>query len=131
MENITSFGKLISDPTRVKIIRLLATKPLCVCELMEILRVNQSCVSQHLSILKYHRLLKSRRDGKWIVYEIDRKVLKGLLRETERFLTASLAKVITLSKEHKKLLTLKNRGLLCQKLKCNRKDVILSRRRRI
>lgn len=121
MENITSFGKLLSDPTRVKIIRLLATKPLCVCELMEILAVNQSCISQHLTILKYHRLLKSRRDGKWIVYEIDRQALNELLMETERFLTASLAKIITLAKEHKKLLTLKNRGLLCQKLKCKHK----------
>ena len=117
MENITSFGKLLSDPTRVKIIRLLATKPLCVCELMEILRVNQSRVSQHLAILKYQRLLKSRRDGKWIVYEIDRTVLKGLLRATERFLTGSLARIRALDKEHKKLLTLKNRGLLCRKLK--------------
>ena len=117
MENITAFGKLLSDPTRVRIIRLLATKPLCVCELMEILRVNQSCVSQHLAILKYQRLLKSRRDGKWIVYEIDRRALNGLLSDTKRFLTASLAKIITLGREHKKLVTLKNRGLLCHKLK--------------
>lgn len=117
MENITSFGKLLSDPTRVRIIRLLATKPLCVCELMEILRVNQSCVSQHLAILKYQHLLKSRRDGKWIVYEIDRRVLAGLLKATEQFLTGSLARIRTLGKEYKTLSTLKCRGLLCHKLK--------------
>ena len=121
MENITAFGKLLSDPTRVKIIRLLATKPLCVCELMEILRVNQSCISQHLAILKYQRLLKSRRDGKWIVYEIDRSALNRLLREMGGFFGLPLSRIGALNKENKLLSNLKDRGLLCQKLKVKRK----------
>lgn len=116
MENITAFGKLLADPTRARIIRLLAAKPLCVCELMEILDVNQPCVSQHLTILKYHRLLKSRRDGKWIVYEIDRGALDKLLKEISRFFNAPLARISDLDKEYKRLANLKGRGLLCRKL---------------
>jgi len=117
MENIVAFGKLLSDPTRLKIIKLLLTQPLCVCELMEVLKLNQPCISQHLAILKYHRLLKSRREGKWIVYEIDSKVLDSLIKEIDKFCTAPLAKIETLKQEHKLLKTLSDRGLLCRKLK--------------
>jgi ArsR family transcriptional regulator len=75
MKDLVSFGKLISDPTRLKIIKLLSIQSMCVCELMEVLQLNQPCISQHLTILKYHNLLNSHRDGKWIVYEINRKAL--------------------------------------------------------
>ena len=117
MENLMSFGKLFSDPTRLRIIKLLLTQPMCVCELMEVLRINQSCVSQHLTILKYHHLLKAHRDGKWIVYEIDPKVLEQCLKEIEYFVKRPMSKIDELKKEYRALTNLKNRGLLCQKLK--------------
>jgi ArsR family transcriptional regulator len=115
MNNITAFGKLISDQTRLKIIKLLSIWPLCVCEMMDIFRINQPCISQHLAILKYHSLLKSRRDGKWIVYEIDKRVLRKYLRGLGRFMSGSLAGVAELKKENKRLKNLKNRLLLCRK----------------
>jgi ArsR family transcriptional regulator len=118
MKALTDFGKLVSDPTRLKIIKLLSTQQMCVCELMDILKINQSCVSQHLTILKYHNLLNSRREGKWIVYGINRKALNGYLKETTSFFKKPLDKLPSFSKEHRRLTGLKNRGLLCLKLKC-------------
>jgi len=116
MKNLVSFGKLISDPTRLKIIKLLSTQSMCVCELMEVLRMNQPCISQHLTILKYRNLLNSRRDGKWIVYEINRKALGEYLSNLNGFLKDSLSGLAELKTEYKRLKSLGKRGLLCERL---------------
>lgn len=115
MDKITALGRLMSDQTRLKIIKLLAARPLCVCEMMDILGLNQPCVSQHLAILKYHNLLSAQRDGKWIVYRINKKVLGQYLAVLGRFLTGPLAGVPELRKEHKRLKSLKSRVVLCRK----------------
>ncbi|MBI4833996.1 MAG: winged helix-turn-helix transcriptional regulator [Planctomycetes bacterium] len=118
MKALIDFGKLVSDPTRVKIIKLLSTQSMCVCELMDILKINQSCVSQHLAILKNHNLIDSRREGKWIVYGIRRKALNGYLKETASFFKKTLGKPPSFKTEYQRLAGLKNRGLLCLRLKC-------------
>jgi len=117
MNGLTSFGRLISDPTRLKIIKLLLTKTMCVCELIEVLKVNQPCISQHLSILKYHHLLKSQRDGKWIEYEIDSQAFQRYLSEVDDFIKQPLIKIPVLKRESRRLAALKNRRILCKKCK--------------
>jgi len=112
MEKIVAFGKLVSDPTRLKIIKLLIVQPLCVCELMEVLKINQSCISQHLTILKQHQLLKSQREGKWVVYEIDSNALNRFLKEINKFCHAPLATIATLKQSCSTLNKLRNKGLL-------------------
>lgn len=116
MEQVISLGRLINDPTRLRVIKLLLAQPMCVCELMEVLKINQPCVSQHLSILKYHNLLKSKREGKWIIYEVERKVLKAYLKDLEVFIKIPLTRMHVFKKEVKRLTNLKNRGLLYKKL---------------
>ncbi len=117
MERIISFGKLLNDPTRLKIIKLLLSRPMCVCELMEVLRLNQPCVSQHLRILKSHRLLKAQRNGKWIVYQIDAVVLKQYFKEVKQFLKVPLVRAKELKSEHKRFCSLTDRGLIHSRLK--------------
>ena len=122
MKDLVSLGKLVSDPTRLKIIKLLATQSMCVCELMEILQLNQPCISQHLTILKYHNLLHARREGKWIVYSINQSVLEKYLKHLSGFLKGPLAHVAELKTEYKRFKHLGNRGLLCERLtNCCRK----------
>jgi ArsR family transcriptional regulator len=116
MKDLVSFGKLISDPTRLKIIKLLSIQSMCVCELMEVLQLNQPCISQHLTILKYHNLLNSHRDGKWIVYEINRKALGECLSNLNGFLKNPVAGIAELKTEYKRLKSLGKRGLLCERL---------------
>ncbi len=118
MENIIAIGKLFSDPNRLKIIKLLLTQPMCVCELITVLRLNQPCISQHLTILKYNHLLKARREGKWIVYHINRAKLNHYLKGLAGFLKTPLSRTSLLKKEAGRLAGLKHRGLLCQKFNC-------------
>jgi DNA-binding transcriptional ArsR family regulator len=60
--------KALSDPTRLRIIRLLSTRDMCVCEIMVALDLTQPTASHHLSILENVELVKYRREGKWIFY---------------------------------------------------------------
>ena len=70
MKQFIRIMKAMSDPNRVRIIKLLQRKELCVCELTELLGLAQSTVSKHLKLLDDVELIESRRDGAWIIYRI-------------------------------------------------------------
>ena len=57
---------------RLRILRLLAESPLCVCHLQNLLNEKQVKISKHLGYLKMQRLVEVRREGPWRVYEIKR-----------------------------------------------------------
>ena len=60
--------KILSDPTRLRLLNLLGGGETCVCDLTDTLRVVQPKVSRHLAHLKRARLVEARRDGKWMHY---------------------------------------------------------------
>jgi len=60
--------KTLSDPTRLRLLNLLACGETCVCELTHTLQLVQPKVSRHLAYLKRAGLVDARRDGKWTHY---------------------------------------------------------------
>ena len=60
--------KALSDPNRVKIIKLLQLKYMCVCELQGALNLAQSTVSKHLKILEEAGLVDYKKEGLWVNY---------------------------------------------------------------
>ena len=60
--------KALSDPNRVKIIKLLQQKMMCVCELQRALNLAQPTVSKHLKILEEAGLVDFHKDGLWVNY---------------------------------------------------------------
>jgi len=62
--------KAAGDRSRTRILKLLETRELCVCQIQAVLGLAPSTVSKHLSILKLAGLLEDRRDGRWIHYGI-------------------------------------------------------------
>ncbi len=63
---------LLSNSVRLKIVLLLKNfNKLCVCDLVEILEINQSAISQHLRKLKDGGILNKTREGLTIYYFID------------------------------------------------------------
>jgi ArsR family transcriptional regulator len=60
--------KALSDPNRVKIIKLLQQKMMCVCELQGALNIAQPTVSKHLKILEEAGLVDYLKDGLWVNY---------------------------------------------------------------
>jgi ArsR family transcriptional regulator len=63
--------KALSDPNRLRILKILQTKSLCVCEITAILQLAASTVSKHLSILKEEGFIIEHKEGKWVNYLIN------------------------------------------------------------
>jgi ArsR family transcriptional regulator, arsenate/arsenite/antimonite-responsive transcriptional repressor len=68
MKDFIKVMKALSDPNRVKIVKMLQLKKMCVCEIREALNIAQPSVSKHLKILEEAGLVMSRKDGLWVDY---------------------------------------------------------------
>lgn len=83
MSSITTFCRALSDETRWRIVRLVMTRAMCVCELADILGMPQSSVSSHVQIIRKAGLLESETCGKWTYFRIDAghlPLLRSMLR---------------------------------------------------
>jgi ArsR family transcriptional regulator len=67
----TKIFKAVSDPNRLRILKMLQIKSLCVCEMQDVLGLAISTVSKHLSILKDTGFIIEEKDGKWVNYLIN------------------------------------------------------------
>lgn len=72
--------KVLSDPTRIRILHNLSQRELCVCDLAEVLGMTQSAVSHQLRYLKALRLVRNRREGNTVFYRHDDAHTMGLLQ---------------------------------------------------
>lgn len=68
MKSFVKIMKALSDANRVKIIKLLQNKSMCVCELQGVLGLAQPTVSKHLKILEEAGLVDYQKDGLWVNY---------------------------------------------------------------
>jgi DNA-binding transcriptional ArsR family regulator len=64
------FYKALGDETRQRMLGLLQTREMCVCELITALSMTQPTTSHHLKILEEADLVKSRKEGKWVFYSL-------------------------------------------------------------
>ncbi len=70
MKDFVKVMKALSDPNRVKILKMLQHKVLCVCEMQAVLKIAQPTVSKHLKVLEDAGLVGYKKDGLWVNYEI-------------------------------------------------------------
>jgi len=68
MKDFIKVAKALSDPNRVKIVKMLQHKRMCVCEIRALLQIAQPSVSKHLKILENAGLVGSEKDGLWVNY---------------------------------------------------------------
>lgn len=71
---ITEILQLLSDATRLRMLRLLGQEELSVAELQEILEMGQSRISSHLGLLRRNNLVTDRKDGKRTYYALQEEV---------------------------------------------------------
>ena len=62
--------KVLGDPTRLRILRVLMNQEVCVRDIADELGMGQSAVSHQLRILRDARLVQFRRDGKTVYYSL-------------------------------------------------------------
>ena len=92
--------KALSDPNRVKIMKMLEAKELCVCEITALLGLAQSTVSKHLKLLEDAGLVDSHREGAWVNYRLadgrESPYAAALIRQLKEWLNdeASIRKML-------------------------------------
>ncbi|MCD8568776.1 MAG: metalloregulator ArsR/SmtB family transcription factor [Geovibrio sp.] len=69
--DLSEMFKVLSEPSRIRILHALSRQELCVCDLADALGMNQSAISHQLRILRNARLVKFRREGKEAWYSLD------------------------------------------------------------
>lgn len=70
MKEFIKVMKAVSDPARIKILKMLQRKMMCVCEIQEALGTAQSSASKHLKILEEAGLIMYNKDGLWVNYSL-------------------------------------------------------------
>lgn len=68
--DLAEIFKVFGDSTRIKILYVLFESEMCVCDIAQLLNMNQSAISHQLKILKQNRLVRSRREGKAVFYSL-------------------------------------------------------------
>ncbi|MEN6465264.1 MAG: metalloregulator ArsR/SmtB family transcription factor [Syntrophaceae bacterium] len=70
MKEFILVTKALSDPNRVKILKILQNRPLCVCEIQDALEIAQPTVSKHLKQLEEAGLVASTKESLWVNYRL-------------------------------------------------------------
>ena len=88
MNDWIGLAKAISDPSRVRILKMLERGELCVCQMTDALGLAQSTVSKHLAQLRQAGLVSDRKQGLWVYYRLcsdsagpDQRAFMALLRD--------------------------------------------------
>lgn len=69
-QHMAEFFSALSDPHRLKLLSALAKQELCVCDLAATVKMGESAVSHQLRVLRSHRLVKYRRQGRNVCYSL-------------------------------------------------------------
>jgi ArsR family transcriptional regulator len=112
METAIKMFKALSDETRLRIYLLLLQGELCVCELVNILNIEQSRISHSVRILKEAGLVVNRREGKWIFYAVNPEIKNNRVIQ-------SLRDELKLSKQDLQNITKCKKENIREKFKCN------------
>jgi len=70
MRELVQVMKALSDPGRVKVLKMLEAREMCACEIIRLLGLAQPTVSRHLKVLADARLITGRKVGSWVHYRL-------------------------------------------------------------
>jgi len=108
--------KALGDETRLRIINLLNSGELCVCELEHLLDINQSNASRHLNKLTAANLITFEKRALYVYYNINKELYDEFPILTE-FLSKELSKLKKCQTDLERLKIYKDSGITCEELK--------------
>jgi ArsR family transcriptional regulator len=112
LKNTVKIYKALSDPGRLRIMKMLEEKKLCVCEITYVLGLATSTVSKHLSLLRDADLIRAEKDGKWVDFFINNKAGAGIIADTLNSLKNALNDDEEIIND-KKLIANADRNIIC------------------
>ncbi|UYG98243.1 ArsR/SmtB family transcription factor [Cytobacillus firmus] len=72
LDKVSSTLKLLGDKTRLTMVKILDNNDCCVCEFVEIFKMSQPAISQHIRKLKDAGVVRETRRGQWIIYSLNK-----------------------------------------------------------
>lgn len=78
-ENLAQLFKALGDSSRLKVLFQIFSSESCVREIAQNLKMSEAAVSHHLRVLRMNRLVRRRRDGKEIFYQLDDDHVQSIL----------------------------------------------------
>jgi len=84
IEAVAQVFRLLSDPTRVRLVDALSHGERCVCDLAALVGTSESAISHQLRLLRTARLVRVRRTGRMAFYALDDHHVIGLLHDTRK-----------------------------------------------
>jgi ArsR family transcriptional regulator len=103
MKEFMKITKAMADENRVRALLALRHGELCVCQITELFGLAPSTVSKHLSVLYQAGLVESRKDGRWIYYQLPGKDAPLAVREALGWLENALGGNTGVLADHKQL----------------------------
>ena len=82
VQGVADTFNALGDPTRVRILDALSHGELCVCDLAAVLHLSQSAVSHQLRLLRGLRLVRPRREGRVVFYDLDDQHIISIFKQT-------------------------------------------------
>jgi DNA-binding transcriptional ArsR family regulator len=80
-QDLAAIFSVLADPTRVRIVQVLAERELCVCDLANLVGMRQSTVSHQLRLLRALRIVRFRKEGRVAYYMLDDAHIGALLTQ--------------------------------------------------
>ena len=114
MHALVRVFKSLSDTNRIRILKMLEYRPLCVCEITAVLNLATSTVSKHLSILREAGLIFDQKEGKWVNYYLNKSSQQSGIKELLPLIEKWLPNDKTIRRDSEKVKTV-DREIICGK----------------
>lgn len=111
IDSIEQIAKALGDKQRLRILKMLESGELCVCEITEVLDLAPATVSKHLSVLKAAGLLDSEKRGKWVYYGLPKKIENKFAKSALKKLRTELVDDPIIHKDEKALKKVTSKSL--------------------
>ena len=117
MRDTLAVAKALADEKRLRALRALCGRELCVCQIIELLGLAPSTVSKHMSVLRQAGLVASRKCGRWVHYRLADTAGESAASRALRFIRDELAADTQIATDRKRLNAISGADLekLCRK----------------
>lgn len=107
IETTAKIFKALGDPTRLKIVKLLSLRELCICELVATLDMSQPRISQHVKVLRQAGIVVERRHRQNSYLKINEDLLKGsVLKPLKSLMNVEISEIPEFREDYQRYLAL-------------------------
>jgi DNA-binding transcriptional ArsR family regulator len=117
MESVLAIAGALSDENRVRALLALGDQEVCVCQIIELLKLAPSTVSKHMSVLKQAKLVVGKKKGRWMFYRLPGREAPPTVRQALAWVRQAAAEDQGIQKDADRM----------KKILCTSKELICTR----